>query len=122
MLNTDLHSMNVKTKMTQEQFATRTNDGTFPKIFLEDLYQRIAEEEIRTKDDKFTHAAKRGFLYIEKRIGLRNRKKQFQYWWVLDPESNALYAFKEKDEKVKHKILLFFYFCSDFFFPFLYFF
>merc|ERR1711974_411843 len=35
----------------------------------------------------------------EKRIGIRNRKKHVQYWWVLDPESNSLYAFKEKDEQ-----------------------
>merc|ERR1712137_329812 len=99
MLNTDLHSMNVKTKMTQEQFVTRTNDGSFPDVFLRDLYQRIAEEEIRTKDDKFTRAAKRGYLYLEKKAGLRGRKKQFQYWFVLDPDSRKLYAFKEKDEQ-----------------------
>eukprot|EP00339_Tiarina_fusa_P024869 CAMPEP_0117042646 /NCGR_PEP_ID=MMETSP0472-20121206/29687_1 /TAXON_ID=693140 ORGANISM="Tiarina fusus, Strain LIS" /NCGR_SAMPLE_ID=MMETSP0472 /ASSEMBLY_ACC=CAM_ASM_000603 /LENGTH=150 /DNA_ID=CAMNT_0004753945 /DNA_START=467 /DNA_END=919 /DNA_ORIENTATION=- len=85
--------------MTQEQFVMRTNDGSFPDVFLRDLFQRIAEEEIRTKDDKFTHAAKRGYLFMEKRIGIRNRKKHVQYWWVLDPESNSLYAFKEKDEQ-----------------------
>lgn len=98
MLNTDLHSMNVKTKMTQDEFVKRTNDGSFPQVFLRDLYQRILEEEIRTKNEKFTHASKRGYLFLEKRVGIRGRKKHIQYWCVLDPESGFLYFFKEKDE------------------------
>ena len=105
MLNTDLHSMNVKTKMTKDEFINRVNNTTgpkeaFPKVFLGDLYQRILEEEIRTKDDKYTKAAKRGYLFQEKRVGLRHRKKQVKLWWILDPETRALYSYAEKDEVV----------------------
>jgi len=39
-----------------------------------------------------------GYLFQEKRVGLRHRKKQVKLWWILDPETRALYSYAEKDE------------------------
>lgn len=101
MLNTDLHNPSVTRKMEQAEFVQNNrgiNDGNdLPKVFLEDLYQRIYEEEIKTEEtDQFPNATKRGYLFYEKRSRIRGKRKLFKYWWILDEESNGLYAYKKE--------------------------
>jgi hypothetical protein len=58
MLNTDQHSPNVKEKMTVDQFCGNNrgiDDGSdLPKSYLEGVYNRIREDEIRLNDDTIT--------------------------------------------------------------------
>ena len=98
MLNTDLHSPSIKKKMTQAEFVhnnRKINNGNdLPSVFLEDLYQRILEDEIKTKTDKlFPKAVKRGYLLLEKKTNFGTKKTQ-KYWFVLDKLSKSLYYFK----------------------------
>jgi len=100
MLNTDLHNPSVTKKMTQQEFVANNrgiNDGgDLPKVFLEDLYQRISEEEIKTEAEQYPDALKRGYLYYEKRSRIRGKRKLYKYWWILDEESDGLYAYKRE--------------------------
>jgi len=60
MLNTDAHNpaINKKNKMNKDQFIHNNrgiNGGKdLPPEFLEDLYQRIVEEEIKMQDESTT--------------------------------------------------------------------
>lgn len=91
--------------MEKEEFLANNrgiNEGEdLPSIFLEDLYQRILEEEIKTEDTKlYPNALKRGFLYLERKSRIRGKRKLVKLWFILDTESGGLYAFKkETDEK-----------------------
>ena len=63
MLNTDAHNPQVKNKMTKEGF-TRNNRGIddgadLPREHLEDLYDRIVNNEIRMKDENPTLLAQK---------------------------------------------------------------
>ena len=92
MLNTDLHNPYVKKKMTQAEFINNNRDinqgKSLPLVFLQDLYQRILDDEIKTRNDVlFPKAIKRGYLLIKK------KKKLHRYWFVLDKDSNHLYYF-----------------------------
>ena len=114
MLNTDLHNPSVTRKMEQSEFVTNNrgiNDGNdLPKIFLEDLYQRILEEEIKTEEtDQYPNATKRGYLFYEKRSRIRGKRKLFKYWWILDEESNGLYAYKKEKVCIFVFLLIFVY-------------
>jgi hypothetical protein len=99
MLNTDLHSPSIKKKMTQVEFIHNNrninNGKDLPSVFLEDLYQRILEDEIKTKvDHAFPKAIKRGYLLLEKKGFSNFAKKTQKYWFVLDKESKGLHYFK----------------------------
>ena len=95
MLNTDLHNPSIKKKMTLEEFIKnqRGNNGgkDFPRVYLEDLYQRIKEDKIQMEDVLFPNALKRGFLFREK------YPKYYQkLWCILDIPSHSLYCFKNE--------------------------
>ena len=94
MLNTDLHNIYVKKKMTSAEFVNNNRDinqgKNLPLAFLQDLYQRILEDEIKTKNAEiFPKAVKRGYLNVKKGKG-----KEKKLWIILDKESNHLYTFK----------------------------
>jgi hypothetical protein len=99
MLNTDMHSPCIKKKMTQAEFVKNQrgiNDGKdLPRVYLEDLYQRIMDEKILMEDNMFPNALKRGFLLKEKK-SIATEKKYQKYWCVLDPDTDGLYFFKNE--------------------------
>ena len=87
--------------MEKEEFLANNrgiNEGEdLPPVFLEDLYQRILEEEIKTEDTKlYPNALKRGFLYLERKSRIRGKRKLVKLWFILDTESDGLYAFKKE--------------------------
>jgi len=117
MLNTDLHNINIRVKMTREQFV-RNNDGinvpdnlagnlvgagtgagsskkddeqnNLPQVFLHDLYFRIASEEIKlTRESvRFPNAVRKGYLHYR----FKTKKAWKRRWFILS--DNRLYAFK----------------------------
>ena len=95
MLNTDLHNPSIKKKMTPEEFVKNQrgiNDGKdLPKVFLEDLYQRIKEEKIQMEDVLYPNALKRGYLSREK-----YSKKYQKVWCILDVATHSFYCFKSE--------------------------
>mmetsp|Transcript_5120 Transcript_5120/g.7216 ORF Transcript_5120/g.7216 Transcript_5120/m.7216 type:complete len:938 (+) Transcript_5120:3-2816(+) len=92
MLNTDAHSVNIKKKMTKAEFLnnTRSNNGSFPKEFLEDLYDRIVNDEIKmeTEGKAWSSADKKGWL-TKQGGNIKTWKKR---WFILN--HNCLYYFK----------------------------
>eukprot|EP01102_Stenamoeba_stenopodia_P010173 TRINITY_DN3036_c0_g1_i1.p1 TRINITY_DN3036_c0_g1~~TRINITY_DN3036_c0_g1_i1.p1 ORF type:complete len:641 (-),score=108.55 TRINITY_DN3036_c0_g1_i1:351-2273(-) len=70
MLNTDIHNPNVKNKMTLPEFIKNNkgiNEGTdLPLEFIEDLYQRIKQDEIKFVKDavRFPNAVKKGWVQM----------------------------------------------------------
>mmetsp|Transcript_33052 Transcript_33052/g.102047 ORF Transcript_33052/g.102047 Transcript_33052/m.102047 type:complete len:1489 (-) Transcript_33052:37-4503(-) len=58
MLNTDQHSPNVKEKMTVDQFCGNNrgidSGSDLPREYLEGVYKRIRDDEIRLNDDTIT--------------------------------------------------------------------
>ena len=101
MLNTDLHNPSIKKKMEMSEFLANNrgvNEGEdLPGVFLEDLYQRILEEEIKTEDTKqYPNALKRGFLFFERKSRIRGKRKLVKLWFILDTESDGLYGYKKE--------------------------
>ena len=99
MLNTDLHSSSVKKKMTMGEFVNNNrginNGESLPKVYLEDLYQRILEDEIKTKSNLlYPKAVKFGYLLWEKKSNLIGRPLIKRYWLVIDQYSRQLLFFK----------------------------
>src|ERR1700761_544659 len=94
MLNTDLHNPQVKKKMSKEEFLKNNrgiNEGdNLPADFLEDLYERIKNDEIKMKSDggKWAKANKKGWLQMAK-----NKDSPKKLWFVLT--DTALYWFKK---------------------------
>jgi len=96
MLNTDAHSANVKNKMTKTQWLAtnrKINDGAdFPQEFLEKLYDRIVEDEIKMEQGMFTNAEKKGWLTKQGgRIKTWKRR-----WFILN--DTGLYYFKKPQD------------------------
>jgi len=96
MLNTDAHSANVKNKMTKPQWLAtnrKVNDGQdFPQEFLETLYDRIVEDEIKMEQGVFTNAEKKGWLTKQGgRIKTWKRR-----WFILN--DTGLYYFKKPQD------------------------
>jgi len=96
MLNTDAHSANVKNKMTKPQWLAtnrKINDGAdFPQEFLEKLYDRIVEDEIKMEQGVFTNAEKKGWLTKQGgRIKTWKRR-----WFILN--DTGLYYFKKPQD------------------------
>jgi len=96
MLNTDAHSANVKNKMTKPQWLAtnrKINDGQdFPQEFLETLYDRIVEDEIKMEQGMFTNAEKKGWLTKQGgRIKTWKRR-----WFILN--DTGLYYFKKPQD------------------------
>eukprot|EP01094_Clydonella_sp_ATCC50884_P021102 TRINITY_DN4557_c0_g1_i1.p1 TRINITY_DN4557_c0_g1~~TRINITY_DN4557_c0_g1_i1.p1 ORF type:complete len:923 (+),score=331.36 TRINITY_DN4557_c0_g1_i1:136-2904(+) len=101
MLNTDAHNPAIKkaNKMTKRQFVGNNrgiNGGAnLPQEFLEDLYDRINEDEIKMDDDGSTYANAEKKGYLTKQGGrIKTWKKR---WFVLT--NNCLYYFREKADK-----------------------
>lgn len=94
MLNTDLHNPQVKKKMSKEEFLKNNrgiNEGeNLPSDFLEDLYERIKNDEIKMKSDggKWAKATKKGWLQMGK-----NKDSPKKLWFVLT--ESTLYWFKK---------------------------
>eukprot|EP00013_Stygamoeba_regulata_P000094 CAMPEP_0177632458 /NCGR_PEP_ID=MMETSP0447-20121125/2304_1 /TAXON_ID=0 /ORGANISM="Stygamoeba regulata, Strain BSH-02190019" /LENGTH=961 /DNA_ID=CAMNT_0019134031 /DNA_START=54 /DNA_END=2939 /DNA_ORIENTATION=- len=103
MLNTDAHSSSIKKKMTKAQFVYNTrgiNDGEdLPVDFLEDLYDRIVDDEIKMndKDAVLPNATKRGWLHMEIRSSLLGVVRLKRRWVVLD--GHVLHLFKSPQDK-----------------------
>ena len=98
MLNTDAHNPAIKkqNKMTKAQFVGNNrgiNGGSdLPPEFLQDLYDRIVEDEIKMDDDGSTYANAEKKGYLTKQGGrIKTWKKR---WFVLT--NNCLYYFREK--------------------------
>lgn len=68
MLNTDAHSAHIKKKMTKAEFLNNTkfinNGGPLPKEYMEALYDKIVNDEIKMESDgkMWTNADKKGWL------------------------------------------------------------
>eukprot|EP01105_Mastigella_eilhardi_P007987 TRINITY_DN1975_c0_g1_i5.p1 TRINITY_DN1975_c0_g1~~TRINITY_DN1975_c0_g1_i5.p1 ORF type:complete len:1003 (+),score=278.17 TRINITY_DN1975_c0_g1_i5:216-3224(+) len=88
MLNTDLHNPSVKHKMTLPQFISnnrKINQGKdLPRPFLRQLYEQIADFEIKTHDPVFPKAIKVGWLL--KSTGMKSARRFF----VLCPENGFI--------------------------------
>lgn len=97
MLNTDSHNPAIKNKMTKKAFVAN-NTGIrgkddIPATYLEMLYDRIVQNEIKMEaDGLFNRAAFKGWL--EKRA--TNNKWQ-KRWFVL--KNNCLYYFNKPEEE-----------------------
>ena len=102
-----MHSPCIKKKMTKDEFVRNQreiNDGKdLPRVFLEDLYQRINDEKILMEDNLFPYALKRGFLLKEK-FGIAKEKYQ-KFWSVLDPHTDGLYFFKNESVCIFYLLL-----------------
>lgn len=90
MLNTDAHNPQVKDKMTKAQWLRQNqgvNDGSdFPRDFLESLYDRIVEDEIKMESGIFTNAEKKGWL-----IKQGGRIKTWKRRWFILSEMGLAY-------------------------------
>lgn len=71
MLNTDAHNSQIKKKMTAKEFVHNNrgiNDGQdFPPAFLEDLYSRIVNDEIKLGDGNtllYPDAVRKGTILL----------------------------------------------------------
>jgi len=99
MLNTDAHNPQVKKKMTNKEFLKMNkgiNDGQdLPQAFMEDIYLRIVNEEIKMKSDagKFALTTKKGWAAILK-------GKEFKRYWFVLCESQLYYFKKLGDTEV----------------------
>lgn len=97
MLNTDAHNPAIKHKMTKKAFVAN-NTGIrgkddVPVSFLEHLYDRIVQNEIKMESDGlFTRAAFKGWL--EKRS---THNKWQRRWFIL--KNNCLYYFNKPEEE-----------------------
>ena len=90
MLNTDAHNPQVKDKMTKAQWLRQNqgvNDGAdFPRDFLEGLYDRIVEDEIKMESGIFTNAEKKGWLTKQ-----GGRIKTWKRRWFILSEMGLAY-------------------------------
>lgn len=96
MLNTDAHNPAIKQKMSKKAFVAN-NTGIrgkddIPASYLEMLYDRIVQNEIKMEaDGLFTRAAHKG--YLEKRSTTNKWQKR---WFVL--KNNCLYYFVKPED------------------------
>lgn len=96
MLNTDAHNPAIKQKMSRKAFVAN-NTGIrgkddIPVSYLEMLYDRIVQNEIKMEaDGLFTRAAHKGWL--EKRSTTNKWQKR---WFVL--KNNCLYYFSKPED------------------------
>lgn len=96
MLNTDAHNPAIKHKMSKKAFVAN-NTGIrgkddIPASYLEMLYDRIVQNEIKMEaDGLFTRAAHKGWL--EKRSTTNKWQKR---WFVL--KNNCLYYFSKPED------------------------
>ena len=101
MLNTDLHNPQVKKKMSKEEFLKNNrgiNEGeNLPSDFLEDLYERIKNDEIKMKSDggKWAKATKKGWLQMGK-----NKDSPKKLWFVLT--ESTLFWFKKMGVRIPY--------------------
>lgn len=97
MLNTDAHNPAIKQKMSKKAFVAN-NTGIrgkddIPVSYLEHLYDRIVQNEIKMESDGlFTRAAHKGWL--EKRSTTNKWQRR---WFVL--KNNCLYYFSKPDDE-----------------------
>ncbi len=94
MLNTDAHNPQIKNKMTKAQFVfnneTINNGKPLPRGFMETLYDKIVNEEIKMESpgQMFINAEKKGWLTKQGgRIKTWKRR-----WFILS--DNVLFYFK----------------------------
>lgn len=105
ILNTDLHSPQIKrARMTVPEFVKnlrgQNNGEDFPRDFLEDIYYRIADEEIKMQEDRvFPNSLERSYLDVET-TRFMSQKSWKRRWVILDPETSALYFFKSSGHKI----------------------
>jgi len=100
MLNTDAHSSNVKkeTKMSKTEFIKHVHNADaakdLPDQFLEDIYTRIVEEEIKMRDESSVvmNAEKKGWMTFR---GTRKAKTTSwkRRWFILS--DSILYYYKK---------------------------
>lgn len=98
MLTTDLHSSQVKRKMTKEQYVTMNrgiNDGKdLPQEYLEAIYDNIQENEIQMKHPQKTTNQRPATLYLM-------TEKQRRMLYLQEMESMAQIA-KSMMEDISH--------------------
>ena len=105
MLNTDAHNPQVKDKMTKAQWLRQNqgvNDGAdFPRDFLEGLYDRIVEDEIKMESGIFTNAEKKGWLTKQ-----GGRIKTWKRRWFILSEMGLCYFKQPQDSEPCGMIML----------------
>ena len=98
MLNTDAHNSQVKDKMTKAQWLRQNkgiNDGAdLPQDFLEKLYDKIVEDEIKMESGIFTNAEKKGWLTKQ-----GGRIKTWKRRWFILSEAGLYYFKQPQDSK-----------------------
>jgi hypothetical protein len=100
MLNTDMYNPHVKTKMTLAEFI-RNNRGIneesdLPLEYLEDIYQRIRQEEIKLVRDelKLPNAVKKGWIQMLTKGAMGTSWKR--RWCVL--ADDTIHIFKKLED------------------------
>lgn len=66
MLNTDIHSSQIKKKMTKPEFMNSTktinNGGALPKVWMSNLYDKVVNDEIKMEGAVYVTAERKGWL------------------------------------------------------------
>eukprot|EP00301_Raphidiophrys_heterophryoidea_P003644 c11638_g1_i1.p1 GENE.c11638_g1_i1~~c11638_g1_i1.p1 ORF type:complete len:223 (+),score=46.54 c11638_g1_i1:835-1503(+) len=105
MLNTDLHTTEVKTKMTKDQFVKNcqgvaTGDEKIPRDVLVSLYDRIKRSELKLMSDESEHLSL--FLRPEHQGWLTKEggraKTWKRRWFIL--KTNMLFYFQDPQDEV----------------------
>eukprot|EP01098_Paradermamoeba_levis_P009332 TRINITY_DN3880_c0_g1_i1.p1 TRINITY_DN3880_c0_g1~~TRINITY_DN3880_c0_g1_i1.p1 ORF type:complete len:378 (+),score=135.79 TRINITY_DN3880_c0_g1_i1:1349-2482(+) len=102
MLNTDAHNVNVKNKMTLEEFIKNNrginNGADLPVEYLQGIYTRIVNDEIKMQDDDLTEIEdlRKGWLSVFKKHAVRTYWKR--YWFVLSDDGSMLRYFKSDSD------------------------
>lgn len=105
MLNTDAHNDNVFEKMNLKQFKRNcegiNDDEDLPEEYLDDMYYRIAMEEISfTREDaRLPDAVRKDWLHV-----MYNNKQMRRRWVVLT--NNCLLLFRKIEEVKADKFIL----------------
>ena len=108
MLNTDAHTAEVNNKMTCQQFINNLNgsipsDNPLPQDYLEDMYHRIVNDEIKMKENvNFPFAVKKGYLEVKSKskIASLSTSRWTKKWCVV--EGKHLYMLKTPSDKQAH--------------------
>lgn len=98
MLNTDAHNSQVRDKMTKPQWLKQNkginNGEDLPQDFLESLYDKIVQDEIKMESGIFTNAEKKGWLTKQ-----GGRIKTWKRRWFILSEAGLYYFKQPQDSK-----------------------